>query len=255
MTELNGNQDPSGDSNSGDNQNPDANNQDVRPEWLPEKFWVDGQPAYDKLAQSYGELEKMRGNMKESLQQELEQARLASRPENPDAYALPQDERLDSELMSSNPVVQWWRQFAHEQGYSQEQFETAIKTYAETQIAQVEQGYQEELQKLGENANARIEAVQLWANNFFSESELNAVSAACTTAEGVAAMEKIMEKLKATGNVDPSVFEKKPEVTRKDIEKMMQDRRYWHPADEIRRLYVRLRSSSRRALANDCPPS
>lgn len=202
-----------------------------RPEWLPEKFWVDGQPAYDKLAQSYGELEKMRGNMKETLAAELEQARLANRPENPESYALPQDERLDAELMSSNPVVQWWRQFAHEQGYSQEQFETAIKTYAETQIAQVEQGYQEEIQKLGENANARIEAVQLWANNFFNEGELNAISAACTTAEGVAAMEKIMEKLKATGNVDPAMFEKKPEPTRAEIEKMMQDRRYWHPGD------------------------
>jgi hypothetical protein len=202
-----------------------------RPEWLPEKFWVDGQPAYDKLAQSYGELEKMRGNMKETLAQELEQQRLAARPETPDAYALPQDERLDEELMASSPVVQWWRTFAHEQGYNQEQFEAAIKTYAEVQIQQVEEGHQQEMQKLGENAAARVEAVQLWANNFFEAGELEAISMACTTAEGVAAMEKIMDKLKGTGNVDPAVFEKKPEVTRSDIEKMMQDRRYWHPAD------------------------
>lgn len=209
----------------------DSVTQVERPEWLPEKFWVDGQPAYDKLAQSYGELEKMRGNMKDSLTQEIEAQRLAARPESPDAYTLPQDERLDDELMSSSPVVQWWRQFAHEQGYGQEQFETAIKAYAETQISQVEQGYQEELKKLGENANVRIEAVQLWANNFFDQGEIEAISAACTTADGVAAMEKIMEKLKGTGNVDPAVFEKKPEVTRADIEKMMQDKRYWHPAD------------------------
>lgn len=209
----------------------DAVTQAERPEWLPEKFWVEGQPAYDKLAQSYVELDKMRGNMKETLTQELEQQRLAARPENPDAYALPQDERLDEELMASSPVVQWWRQFAHEQGYNQEQFEAAIKTYAEVQISQIEDGYKQEMAKLGENATARVEAVQLWAGNFFDENELEAISAACTTASGIAAMEKIMEKMKGSGTVDPAVFEKKPEVTRADIEKMMQDRRYWHPAD------------------------
>ena len=209
----------------------DSVTQTERPDWLPEKFWVDGQPAYDKLAQSYGELEKMRGNMKDSLTQEIEQARLAARPESADAYVLPEDERLDSELMASSPVVQWWRQFAHEQGYSQEQFEAGIKTHAEVQLAQVEEGYQQELKKLGENANVRVEAVQLWANNFFDQGQLDAISAACTTADGVAAMEKIMGALKSTGNVDPAMFEKKPEVTRADVEKMMQDRRYWHPSD------------------------
>ena len=202
-----------------------------RPEWLPEKFWVEGQPAYENLAKSYGELEKMRGTMKETLTAELEAARFANRPEKPEAYTLPQDERLDAELMANSPVVNWWRQFAHEQGYGQEQFEAAIKTYAELQISEVEQSYKQEYQLLGENAAARIEAVQLWANNTFDESELAAISSACTTAAGVQALEKIMGQLKASGNVDPAVFEKKPEPSRADIEKMMQDKRYWHPSE------------------------
>lgn len=202
-----------------------------RPEWLPEKFWVDGQPAYDKLAQSYGELERMRGTMKEALVAELEQQRLANRPETADAYQLPVDDRLDLEAMGQSPIVQWWRQYAHEQGYSQEQFESAIKTYAETQVAQVTQSYEAEMRQLGDNAKARTEAVALWADQMFSETEREAIAAACTTAAGIVAMEKIMDKLKASGAVDPAVFEPKPQVTRKDIEKMMQDRRYWHPAD------------------------
>lgn len=202
-----------------------------RPEWLPEKFWVDGQPAYDKLAQSYGELEKMRGTMKETLQQELEQQRLAARPESSQAYKLPEDDRLDLEAMEQSPIVQWWRGYAHEQGYSQEQFEAAIKTYAETQLADMSASFEAEMKALGENAKARTEAVALWADNMFDESEREAIAAACSTAAGVKAMEKIIDKLKGSGNADPSMFEKKPEVTKADIEKMMQDRRYWHPAD------------------------
>ena len=205
--------------------------EESRPDWLPEKFWVEGKPAYDKLAQSYGELEKMRGTLREKLVEELSAERLAARPETPTAYKLPEHEKLDQEQLEASGVVQWWRQFAHEQGYNQEQFETAISTYAELQVKEIEEGYQREFQKLGESATARIEAVQLWAGNYFNEEEQSAISAACTTAAGVAAMEKVMSALKGSGIVDNSVFEKKPEVTRADVEKMMQDRRYWHPAD------------------------
>lgn len=205
--------------------------EESRPEWLPEKFWVEGKPAYDKLAQSYGELEKMRGNLREKLVEELTNERLAARPEAPNAYKLPEHEKLDQEQLEASGVVQWWRQFAHEQGYNQEQFETAINTYADLQVKEIEESYQREFQKLGESATARIEAVQLWANNYFNEEEQSAISAACTSAAGVAAMEKVMSALKSSGVVDGTVFEKKPETTRAEVEKMMQDRRYWHPAD------------------------
>jgi len=40
-----------------------------------------------------------------------------------------------------------------------------------------------------------------------------------------------MSALKGTGIVDNSMFEKKPELTRADVQNMMQDRRYWHPSD------------------------
>jgi hypothetical protein len=205
--------------------------EEARPEWLPEKFWVEGKPAYDKLAQSYGELEKMRGNLREKLVEELTTERLAARPEAPNAYKLPQHEKLDQEQLEASGVVQWWRQFAHDQGYNQEQFETAINTYADLQVKEMEEGYRQEFQKLGESATARIEAVQLWAGNYFDNEQQTAISAACTTAAGVAAMEKVMSALKGSGIVDNTMFEKKPEVTRADVENMMQDRRYWHPAE------------------------
>lgn len=202
-----------------------------RPEWLPEKFWVDNAPSYENLAKSYSELEKMRGNMKEAVSKEFEAERLASRPENPTDYKLPEGDYLDADQMANSPIVEWWRGFAHENGYNQEQFEQAINNYAQVEVARLEESYKQEMSALGENADARIEAVTLWMDNTFDEQQRVALADACTTAAGVEAIEKVIDLLKASGNISEAVFEKPPEVTRSDIEKMMQDRRYWHPAD------------------------
>lgn len=202
-----------------------------RPEWLPEKFWVDGNPSYENLAKSYSELEKMRGNMKEAVVKEFEAERFGARPESPTDYKLPEADYLDGDQLAGSPIVEWWRNFAHESGYNQEQFETAINKYAEVEVARIQESYQREMTALGENADARIEAVTLWMNNSFSESQREALADACATASGVEAVEQIINMLKASGNVDPAAFEKPPEVTRADVERMMQDRRYWHPAD------------------------
>ena len=202
-----------------------------RPEWLPEKFWVDDAPSYENLAKSYSELEKMRGNMKEAVAHEFEAQRIAQRPEAATDYKLPESENLNSEQLAASPIVEWWRNFAHEQGYNQEQFENAINNYAQVELSRIEESYKQEMAQLGENAEARIEAVSLWMNNTFDEAQREALAEACTSASGVAAVEKIIDMLKATGNVDEAAFEKPPEVTREEVEKMMQDRRYWHPAD------------------------
>lgn len=202
-----------------------------RPEWLPEKFWVEGQPSYENLAKSYSELEKMRGNMKDAVLQEIETERLGQRPESAAEYKLPEADYLDGEQLASSPIVEWWRNFAHENGYNQEQFEAAINKYAEVEVARIQESYKQEMAALGENADARIEAVTLWMNNTFSEGQREALADACTTAEGIEAVEQIINMLKASGNIDPAAFEKPPEITRADVEKMMQDRRYWHPAD------------------------
>lgn len=202
-----------------------------RPEWLPEKFWVDGNPSYENLAKSYSELEKMRGNMKEAVLKEFEAERLGARPESPADYKLPEADYLDMDQLSASPIVEWWRNFAHESGYNQEQFEAAISKYAEVEVGRIQKSYQREMAALGENADARIEAVTLWMNNSFNEAQREALADACTTAAGVEAVEQIINMLKASGNVDPAAFEKPPEITRADVEKMMQDRRYWHPAE------------------------
>lgn len=204
-----------------------------RPEWLPEKFW-DGEakaPRVDALAKSYAELEKNRVDPNK-LKETWEAERIAGRPETPDAYKLPEDERFDPEQLAASPVVQLWRTAAHEAGMPQEKFEKVLVDYAETTMAQIEQQTQAELAKLGENAKPRAEAVGLWAKKMFGEGEkLDAIAQVTTTAAGVEAIEHMMKLLSDAG-VDPGAFEPDNSGTETlaDIRKLMDSREYWDPS-------------------------
>jgi hypothetical protein len=193
-----------------------------RPTWLPEKF-----KSPEDLARSYSELEKTFGRKEEELRAKFEQERLARRPEKPDAYKLPDV----SGVADDAPLTQWWRNFAHETGLSQEQFEKAVAAYTETVQAALPKPEQE-LAKLGENAPARTQAVGLWASKTFDAEEMDAIKRACTTAAGVRAMERVM----ALANNQPTgerAFEMSgpPQDDEAAIRSLMLDRRYWSSAD------------------------
>lgn len=193
-----------------------------RPTWLPEKF-----KTPEDLARSYGELEKTFGRKEEEFRTKWEQERLAARPEKPDAYKLPEAPGVGDD----QPLTQWWRNFAHEAGLSQEQFEKAVANYTETIQATLPKP-EEELAKLGENAKPRTEAVGLWAAKTFDAEEMDAIKRACTTAAGVRAMEKLMASAQG---MPPSerAFENggPPQDDEAAIKSLMMDRRYWSPAD------------------------
>jgi hypothetical protein len=76
----------------------------------------------------------MRGNMKEVVAKEFEAERFGARPESPTDYKLPEADYLDSNQLAGSPIVEWWRSFAHESGYNQEQFETAKRTEQEDKL-------------------------------------------------------------------------------------------------------------------------
>lgn len=62
----------------------------ARPDWLPEKFWQadKGAPNVEGLAKSYGELERGRGKVKDTVRAEVMTEFFGQRPEKPEAYAL-----------------------------------------------------------------------------------------------------------------------------------------------------------------------
>lgn len=201
----------------------------VRPEWLPEKFWVEDKPAFEQLAKSYSELEKnfRSDDFRAKIIDELSEEALAARPESPDKYELPKFDGIPEEAIKG-PLTEWWQQFAYDNAFDNETFQVGIAKYLEAMSAN-QPDYETEFKALGENAKARAEAVGLWVNKNFAAEERQAVEQFCTTAKGVKVMERIMAL--ARGDAPPVASDAPTEVTEDDVKKMMNDRRYWHPAD------------------------
>jgi len=195
-----------------------------RPEWLPEKF-----NTPEDLASSYSQLESKLGTsqdeLRESLVKEFEAEALANRPATVGDYVVP--EELNENEVNDNELFQWWANHAFENAYSQQEFEDGIKMYA-----QALQGTQPDLEAekaaLGENADARIQAVDLWSQKFFPEEHADAILSLGSTAGGIEALEYLMNQMSSssmannTGGIAP--------INEGDLQSMMKDERYWNPA-------------------------
>lgn len=195
-----------------------------RPEWLPEKF-----NTPEDLASSYSQLETKLGASQEEIRaqimQEFESAATENRPASVGDYVVP--EGVDENLVNDNELFQWWANHAFENAYSQQEFEDGIKMYAQA-IEGNQPNLEAERQMLGENADARIEAVDLWSQKFFPEEYQDAIIGMGATAKGIEALEYLMNQMGSsslatnTGAIAP--------INENDLRSMMQDERYWNPA-------------------------
>jgi len=195
----------------------------ARPEWLPEKF-----KTAEDLVNSYTNLEGKLGQKEEEIRnaliEELSQEAFSNRPETAGDYQLP--ETIDDEMAVDNSLLKWWSDTAFENGYSQEQFEEGINMYAEALNAGAPD-YEAEVSKLGDNAEARQEAASLFANQFFEEKHLPAIERMCETADGIEALEFMMQSMKQGG---PSIDgQPVSTVTQDQLNQMMLDPRYHDP--------------------------
>lgn len=194
-----------------------------RPEWLPEKY-----NSPEDLAKGYKELQNKFGAKEEDLRnkllEELQAEAFKDRPASAGEYALP--DYVDSNEVADNPLLKWWADHSFENGYSQEEFESGIKTYMESLPAPVDLSV--EVKKLGDGANQRIEAASMFANKFFPKETLPAIERLCESAEGIIALEVIMEAMKDgsfSGQANPASG-----LSEADLKEMMRDERYWNPS-------------------------
>lgn len=197
---------------------------DSRPEWLPEKF-----KTPEDLVSSYSNLESKLGTsqdeLKSSILQELETEALQNRPATAGDYQIP--EALDENLVNDNPLFQWWANHSFENGYTQDEFEAGIGQYAQF-YESMQPNLDSEKTKLGDNADARIQAVDLWANKFFPEEVSDAILTLGQSANGIEALEFIMDKM-GSSSVSPDI-QPTGNVNELELRSMMQDPRYWNPS-------------------------
>jgi len=196
-----------------------------RPEWLPEKF-----KSPEDLAKSYTELQSKLGSKEEdirkSILEEIQSQAFDGRPESAGDYQLP--ESIDPEQSVDNELLQWWSEHSFENGYSQEEFQQGIEMYAKAVMGN-QPDIEAEAKKLGDNAQARIEAASVFAHKFFPQEALPAIERMCETHEGIIALEAIQEAMKDgnfAGNTVPAA-----QTTERELREMMNDPRYWKDRD------------------------
>ena len=197
----------------------------TRHEWLPEKF-----ENPEALVKSYTELESKIGQKTEvirsAVQQEIQDEFYKNRPASVGEYQLP--ETLDEQLAQDNQLLKWWSDHAFEKGLSQDQFADGINQYAEA-LNMTMPDLDAEKGKLGDTADQRIEAVSLFVNKFFPENMMPAIQTLASTAEGIQALEKIMEMDR--GSTISGEATSPASISQADLEAMMKDPRYWKPGE------------------------
>lgn len=185
----------------------------TRPEWFPERLWDDGSAYqtkdgaldYDALGTALkadrdhnkGKVFKRKDDLSREVREEVEQERLNARPESPDKYALqvPEGvlpEELQLQLDENDPIVTEARQYAHDLGLSQEQFDGLMGLYAKAQLQNLPDT-QAEAEKLGENADKRLERVESWMSQHLSDSARQTIADQFVSAGLVEVLEEVME--------------------------------------------------------------
>jgi len=210
-----------------------------RPDYLPEKFWnsEEGAPNIEGMAKSYSELEKKfsqrASSLKEELQAELMSERKEGVPESAEGYEFTapeipnMPEGWDVQMQSDDPMLNWWRETAHQQGMSQEQFQDGINKYFDLHFGSLPDR-EGELKALGDNAQDRIDRVDMWLNKNLDENEYNAIADFAVTADAI----QVLEKIIGIEQSEPSLssFEGEPmtgNVNEDKLRQMMDDPRYW----------------------------
>ena len=198
--------------------------QPERPEWLPEKY-----KSGEDLAKAYKELESKLGTREEEFREkfieELNAEAYKDRPESAGDYQLP--DFVDEGEAIDNDLVKWWAELSYENGFSQDEFSKGIEMVISSMNADVPD-MEEEIGKLGDNANARIEAAALFSNKFFPEEHMPAIERLTETADGLMALEFIMDQVKgASVNGESTPVD---QITEPMLREMMKDERYWNQA-------------------------
>ena len=188
----------------------------ARPDWLPEKY-----KSPEDLAKAYKELEGKLGSkdeeLRKSIKEEVANERLANRPKTSGEYNIPDDVQVENEL------VGWWAETAFENGFSQEQFEAGIETYRKSMEGSGPD-IEGETKKLGENSKDRINAASSFAQTFFPAEALPAIERMCEKADGIIALEAIMNASKgASFSQQGSPVGR---ATLAELTEMMRDPRY-----------------------------
>tara|TARA_Y100000996_G_C22528287_1_gene645373 strand:- start:492 stop:1274 length:783 start_codon:yes stop_codon:yes gene_type:complete len=204
-----------------------------RPENVPEKFWnaEDGEIRTDELLKSNEHLEKFVGGKKDELRDEIiDELSQEAESEVPEEYTLPAlPETVTEEDVVANPLFDWWKDHCVTNAYNQEMFEDGINSFITAQH-EYQPNLEQESTKLGENANARIDAVDAFAQSHFGADDYEYLQSTLgQSARGIEILERFMDMQKQ--NISSTQTEPVNRLRLEDVRSMMKDPRYFDPKE------------------------
>jgi len=202
-----------------------------RPDWLPEKF-----DRPEELSNSYKELERAFYTRKEDLRnqivEELNAEASSAAPISPADYEVnvQSPDGVELNIDENDPLLDWFRDKAHNYGMSQEEFDGLINEWA-AMDSNRGPDWNVESEQLGEHAERRLERVDSWAGKNLSEEAYNVFANVPASAGMVQLFEELMEL-----NGQPqfnmiSQTEFQETLSIDDLRNMQQDPRYWKGND------------------------
>ena len=198
-----------------------------RPEWLDAKF-----ETPEQLQNSYNQLQQKfhtrRDEIKEELIREINEEAEKKAPISPADYKIELQSKEGEELVvnDDDPMVDWFRDKAHEYGLDNNEFNELIAEY-NTVSAQSGPDWNVESQTLGEHAERRLERVDTWAHSHLSESAYNAFANIPASADMVKCFEELMELNGQPKFNMVNTTEFQEAVTPEDLKAAIADEKYW----------------------------
>lgn len=186
----------------------------ARPEWMPENFWKDGQPAYEDMAKSWQNLRAIISSGK---------------------HKAPADGNYDTSALSSpdDPIakayVGWAQKFGISQGAFDELHSTITQMALEMQGAEPEVDPGAELKQLGPNGTALVNGMVDWARGLvnkgvWSKDDFEEFKIMGGTARGLRALVKIREAYEGRIPIESVPLDGAP--SKEELYQMVADPRY-----------------------------
>ena len=205
-----------------------------RPEYVPEKFWDTdrNEIKVEELSASYNSLEKKLGmrtdELSKQIRTDIEQEAKTVVPEKYEIVMPEIPKEINVEVNEEQELLKEWSSICRENNLSQEVFNRGVNAFVNNEIAGLP-NLNAEMEILGDNAKSRLEAAELWTKKYLSNEAYDTMSKLASTADGVKAIEEIMNitKSKPLPNANTVVD---AELDETDLRSMMNDPRYYDPA-------------------------
>jgi hypothetical protein len=202
-----------------------------RPDWLPEKF-----ERPEELANSYKELErsfyKRKDEFREQIINELNDEAVEGVPTSPADYEvnIKAPEGMEFTVNEDDPLLNWFRDKAHDYGLNQEDFDGLVNEWA-TMDAMRGPDWNVESEALGEHAEKRLERVDSWASKNLSEDAYQVFANLPASAGMVQLYEELMELNGQPQFNMVSNTEFQERISLDELRSMQNDPKYWKEKD------------------------